>query len=113
MLALRLSMLECEGAQDLIDAARWKAAASAGAALWYLYGIVWYGIGGVLIASMAAAAPRRRRRDALGATRAGRCGWRSRRTALVAGRAVINYGSFTRLVYSAATSRVKIHCVWW
>ena len=33
--------------------------------------------------------------------------------ALVACRAVINHGSFTRLVYSAATSRVKIHCVWW
>ena len=70
-MALRLSMLECEGAQDPIDAARRKAAAGAGAALWYSYGIVWYGIGGVLIASTAAA-PRRHRRDAVGATRAGR-----------------------------------------
>ena len=31
-MALRLSMLECEGAQDPIDAARRKAAAGAGAA---------------------------------------------------------------------------------
>jgi hypothetical protein len=73
---------------------------SAGAAVVF----VWYRMvsivpgGGSLVASMASAAPRRHRRDALGATRAGRRGWRSRRTALVARAAprqgLINYGSF-------------------
>ena len=75
---------------------------------------VWYRAGGSLVASMASVAPRRRRRDAIGDSRGAlRGGAPDGRRPAAPRQGLINYGSFTRLVYSAATSRVKIHCVWW
>ena len=67
-----------------------------------------------LVDGVDAAAPRRRRRDAIGDSRGAlRGGAPDGRRPAAPRQGLINYGSFTRLVYSAATSRVKIHCVWW
>ena len=70
-----------------------------------------------LVDGVDAAAPRRRRRDAIGATRAGRRAVGApdgRRSSPAAPRPGPGYGSYLlHDVYSAATSRVKIHCVWW